>query len=150
MANLQITSRWTESVRQIEPGDSVIGGNNAPINLCLGNLADRTQYLHEQITNINNVAVTLAGNQDIAGIKAFTQLAKYYATSKFANTKADFDAGRTLTAGADSIGAYIKNDKTNKSLYITDDNKIKYDNQELYQSGPKHTCLLYTSPSPRD
>lgn len=50
MANLETRPYWSETVRQIEPGDKVIGGTNAPINLCLGDLADRTEWLKKELS----------------------------------------------------------------------------------------------------
>ena len=65
MANLETRPYWSETVRQIEPGDKVIGGANAPINLCLGDLADRTEWLKKElvvaIANIENTKFDKVG-----------------------------------------------------------------------------------------
>lgn len=49
MANLTDRQEWTAAVRRIEPGDSVIGGAGAPINLCLEGINNRTVWLKNEI-----------------------------------------------------------------------------------------------------
>ena len=49
MANLTERDEYTAAVRMIEPGDSVIGGPNAPINLPFNALANRTLWLKNQL-----------------------------------------------------------------------------------------------------
>ena len=49
MANIKNTKEWVENVRQIEVGDRVIGGTDAPINICLSHLVGRTGYLKDKI-----------------------------------------------------------------------------------------------------
>ena len=71
MANLTERDEYTAGVRMIEPGDSVIGGPNAPINLPFNALANRTLWLKNQLaaaeqsintnqTNANNTYATKA------------------------------------------------------------------------------------------
>jgi len=45
MGNIDEMSTWEEYVRRIETGDPVAGGANAPVNLALQDLANRTLYL---------------------------------------------------------------------------------------------------------
>ena len=49
MANLTERDEYTAAVRMIEPGDSVIGGPDAPINLPFYALANRTLWLKNQL-----------------------------------------------------------------------------------------------------
>ena len=49
MANLTERDEYTAAVRMIEPGDSVIGGPDAPINLPFNALANRTLWLKNQL-----------------------------------------------------------------------------------------------------
>ena len=49
MADFIEKNEWAEKLRMIEPGDSVIGGVNAPINLPFAGLADRTLWLKNEI-----------------------------------------------------------------------------------------------------
>lgn len=49
MANIKNTKEWVDNVRQIEVGDRVIGGTDAPINICLSHLVGRTGYLKDKI-----------------------------------------------------------------------------------------------------
>ena len=49
MADFIEKNEWAEKLRMIEPGDSVIGGLNAPINLPFGALANRTFWLKTEI-----------------------------------------------------------------------------------------------------
>ena len=71
MENLTERDEYTAGVRMIEPGDSVIGGPNAPINLPFNALANRTLWLKNQLaaavqsintnqTNANNTYATKA------------------------------------------------------------------------------------------
>lgn len=49
MTNLTERDEYTAAVRMIEPGDSVIGGPDAPINLPFNALANRTLWLKNQL-----------------------------------------------------------------------------------------------------
>ena len=49
MADFIEKNEWAEKLRMIEPGDSVIGGVNAPINLPFAGLANRTLWLKNEI-----------------------------------------------------------------------------------------------------
>ena len=49
MANIKNSKEWAEHVRQIEVGDRVVGGPDAPINICLSHLVGRTGYLKDKI-----------------------------------------------------------------------------------------------------
>ena len=70
MANLETRPYWSETVRQIEPSDKVIGGANAPINLCLGDLADRTEWLKKELS----VAIANIGKNNQAAQENFASI----------------------------------------------------------------------------
>lgn len=70
MANLETRPYWSETVRQIEPGDKVIGGANAPINLCLANLADRTEWLKKELVE----AIASIGENNQTAQENFTSI----------------------------------------------------------------------------
>ena len=57
MANIKNTKEWVENVRQIEVGDRVIGGTDAPINICLSHLVGRTGYLKDKIDAVPSDSV---------------------------------------------------------------------------------------------
>ena len=83
MGNLIDRSEWTAAVRRIEPGDSVIGGENAPINLYLGGLNNRTLWLKTEIAK----AVASIGKN------------KTDAENMFARKSTSVTAGAGLTGG---------------------------------------------------
>ena len=70
MANLETRPYWSETVRQIEPGDKVIGGADAPINLCLANLADRTEWLKKELV----AAIANIGKNNQTAQENFTSI----------------------------------------------------------------------------
>nr|DAO97915.1 MAG TPA: tail collar fiber protein [Caudoviricetes sp.] len=57
VANIKNTKEWVDNVRQIEVGDRVIGGTDAPINICLSHLVGRTGYLKEKIDAVPSKTV---------------------------------------------------------------------------------------------
>ena len=57
MANIKNTKEWVDNVRQIEVGDRVIGGTDAPINICLSHLVGRTGYLKDKIDAVPTASV---------------------------------------------------------------------------------------------
>lgn len=58
MANLKTDSEWREAIRQIETGDKVIGGPDAPINQIFAAIASRTQWLKEQYEESDRATTT--------------------------------------------------------------------------------------------
>lgn len=56
MSNFEEQSRFTETGRMVMPGDSVIGGPNAPINLTFGTLFDRTRWLKNTLAEYKAAA----------------------------------------------------------------------------------------------
>lgn len=83
MANFPTRANWHTQIRRIEAGDSVIGGENAPINLCLGGLAERTDWLKTEIAR----AVALIGTNQTT------------ADQKYALKTTQINAGAGLTGG---------------------------------------------------
>ena len=67
MTNFTEQSVFTEGVRMIEPGDSVIGGVNAPINLPFQVLANRTLWLKTELAKAVQNIGTLQGISITAG-----------------------------------------------------------------------------------
>ena len=71
MANLTERDEYTAAVRMIEPGDSVIGGPNAPINLPFNALANRTLWLKNQLAAADAAfalkATTLTAGSGLTG-----------------------------------------------------------------------------------
>jgi len=61
MPNISEHSIWEEGVRRIETGDPVAGGDTAPANLALQDLANRTLYLKEQLDDIAALIAALQG-----------------------------------------------------------------------------------------
>nr|DAX23200.1 MAG TPA: tail collar fiber protein [Caudoviricetes sp.] len=56
MSNFEEQSRFPETGRMVMPGDSVIGGPNAPINLTFGTLFDRTRWLKNTLVEYKAAA----------------------------------------------------------------------------------------------
>ena len=56
MSNFEEQSRFPETGRMVMPGDSVIGGPNAPINLTFGTLFDRTRWLKNTLAEYKAAA----------------------------------------------------------------------------------------------
>lgn len=59
MPNIIESSVWEEGVRRIETGDPVAGGDTAPANLALQDLANRTLYLKNEIEDLLTEIATL-------------------------------------------------------------------------------------------
>ena len=100
MANIKNTKEWVENVRQIEVGDRVIGGTDAPINICLSHLVGRTGYLKDKIDAVptNSVAgllkISSVTNSDAEDTAASLKAVKA------AYDKAEESAGKGLPVGA--------------------------------------------------
>lgn len=60
MANITEVSQWESVIRQIENGEAATGGADGLANVQAKQLANRTQYLKSQISNINNDTALLA------------------------------------------------------------------------------------------
>ena len=56
MSNFEEQSRFPETGRMVMPGDSVIGGPNAPINLTFATLFDRTRWLKNTLAEYKAAA----------------------------------------------------------------------------------------------
>ena len=100
MANIKNTKEWVENVRQIEVGDRVIGGTDAPINICLSNLVGRTGYLKDKIDAVPTDSV--AGLLKISSVTNSTDedTAASLKAVKAAYDKAEESAGKGLPVGA--------------------------------------------------
>ncbi|ASP16794.1 hypothetical protein CGZ77_02980 [Neisseria sp. KEM232] len=71
MSNFEEQSRFPETGRMVMPGDSVIGGPNAPINLTFRALFDRTRWLKNTLEEYK----TAAGRTDTQKADKTIQLA---------------------------------------------------------------------------
>ena len=100
MANIKNTKEWVDNVRQIEVGDRVIGGTDAPINICLSQLVGRTGYLKDKIDAVPTDSV--AGLLKISSVTNSTDedTAASLKAVKAAYDKAEESAGKGLPVGA--------------------------------------------------
>ena len=100
MANIRNTKEWVENVRQIEVGDRVIGGTDAPINICLSHLVGRTGYLKDKIDAVPTDSV--AGLLKISSVTNSNaeDIAASLKAVKAAYDKAEESAGKGLPVGA--------------------------------------------------
>ncbi|MFC2352591.1 phage tail protein, partial [Eikenella halliae] len=100
MANINNTKEWVENVRQIEVGDRVIGGTDAPINICLSHLVGRTGYLKDKIDAVPTDSVAgLLKISSVTNSDAEDTAASLKAV-KAAYDKAEESAGKGLPVGA--------------------------------------------------
>ena len=100
MANIKNTKEWVENVRQIEVGDRVIGGTDAPINICLSHLVGRTGYLKDKIDAVPTDSVAgLLKISSVTNSNAEDTAASLKAV-KAAYDKAEESAGKGLPVGA--------------------------------------------------
>ncbi|XXQ68949.1 phage tail protein [Neisseriaceae bacterium B1] len=91
MSNLTDQNLWTANIRQIEPGDRVIGGANAAINLCLSGINNRVVFVKNQLaeavetigTNKANATTKITAGNGLTG-------------------GGDLSANRTITLGTPS------------------------------------------------
>lgn len=51
---IQETPQWEAIVRQVDTGDRVLGGADGAVNIAYRQLANRTAYLKQQLTELNN------------------------------------------------------------------------------------------------
>mgnify|MGYP000852927381 CR=1 FL=1 len=100
MANIRNTKEWVDNVRQIEVGDRVIGGTDAPINICLSHLVGRTGYLKDKIDAVPTDSVAgLLKISSVTNSNAEDTAASLKAV-KAAYDKAEESAGKGLPVGA--------------------------------------------------
>ena len=100
MANIKNTKEWVDNVRQIEVGDRVIGGTDAPINICLSHLVGRTGYLKDKVDAVPSK--TVAGLLKISSVtnSDAEDTAASLKAVKAAYDKAEESAGKGLPVGA--------------------------------------------------
>ena len=100
MANIRNTKEWVDNVRQIEVGDRVIGGTDAPINICLSHLVGRTGYLKEKIDAVPSKTAAGLLKIDSATDSTDETTAASLKAVKIAYDKAEESAGKGLPVGA--------------------------------------------------
>ncbi|WP_225748512.1 tail fiber protein [Eikenella sp. Marseille-P7795] len=100
MANIKNSKEWAEHVRQIEVGDRVIGGTDAPINICLSHLVGRTGYLKDKIDTVPSKTAAGLLKIDSAIDSDDEDTAASLKAVKIAYKKAEESAGKGLPVGA--------------------------------------------------
>lgn len=63
MGVLTETTQWESTIRQLEVTDPALGGPDGPVNIAPRQLANRTQYLKQQLTNAQNEISTARGGK---------------------------------------------------------------------------------------
>ncbi|OAM28431.1 hypothetical protein A7P95_05605 [Eikenella longinqua] len=76
-------------------------------------------------------AVKTTGNQDIAGIKSFTNTLHAKSGLLASDSAAHFAASRSLKLGADGTSAYLKNQSSGKILSLLNNGELHYDGKRL-------------------
>ena len=138
MANAIEIDEFTDGVRLIETGDRVIGGEDAPINQPLKNLANRTKYLKNQVEltrrqmgiSANN-SVKLEGDQTIGGEKNFSGEVNFYKGITVSDSQELHGRSNFLHIGASAASAYLRNRKSGKILELKNDGILQYDSSEV-------------------
>lgn len=138
MANAIEINEFTDSVRLIEPGDRVIGGEDAPINQPLKSLANRTKYLksqveltRQQLGNSAKNSVKLEGDQTIGGAKNFSGEVNFYKGITVSDSQELHGRDTFMHIGASATSAYLRNRKSGKILELKNDGIIQYDGSEV-------------------
>ena len=77
MSALAETSKWEDTINQIEVTDPALGGENGPINIAPRQLANRTKYLKDRTDSAQNEINTARGgksslNERISGLEKTT------------------------------------------------------------------------------
>ncbi len=76
-------------------------------------------------------AVKTTSNQDIAGIKSFTNALHAKASLLASDSVADFAANRYLKLGADNTSGYLTNQSSGKSLSLLNNGELHYDGKRV-------------------
>lgn len=89
------------------------------------------EALRKIIDEQASVAVKTTGNQDIAGIKSFTNALHAKASLLASDSIADFAANRYLKLGADNTSGYLTNQSSGKSLSLLNNGELHYDGKRV-------------------
>ena len=137
MSNFEEQSRFPETGRMVMPGDSVIGGPNAPINLTFRALFDRTRWLkntlEEYKTAADNIGTQkadktvqlaagagLTGGGTLAGNRTFALGTPSKITATSANVAVSNTHSHEIDKASPSVAGIVR---TNNTLTGTSDSE---------------------------
>ena len=121
MTNFTEQNVFTAGVRMIEPGDSVIGGVNAPVNLPFQALANRTLWLKtelatavQSIGSLQSISITagagLAGGGSLSANRSLTLATPSTLSGSTSNWAGNGSTGHTheLAKATDTLAGVVK------------------------------------------
>ena len=121
MTNFTEQNVFTAGVRMIEPGDSVIGGVNAPVNLPFQALANRTLWLKtelatavQSIGSLQSISITagagLAGGGSLSANRSLTLATPSTLSGSTSNWAGNGTTGHTheLAKATDTLAGVVK------------------------------------------
>ena len=137
MSNFEEQSRFPETGRMVMPGDSVIGGPNAPINLTFRVLFDRTRWLKNTLVEYKAVAdrtdtqkadktiqlaagAGLTGGGTLAGNRTFALGTPSKITATSANVAVSNTHSHEIDKASPSVAGIVR---TNNTLTGTSDSE---------------------------
>ena len=137
MSNFEEQSRFPETGRMVMPGDSVIGGPNAPINLTFRTLFDRTRWLKNTLAEYKTAAdrtdtqkadktvqltagAGLTGGGTLAGNRAFALGTPSKITATSTNVAVSNTHSHEIDKASPSVAGIVR---TNNTLTGTSDSE---------------------------
>ena len=137
MSNFEEQSRFPETGRMVMPGDSVIGGPNAPINLTFRALFDRTRWLKNTLEEYKTAAgdigtqkadktvqlaagAGLTGGGTLAGNRTFALGTPSKITATSANVAVSNTHSHEIDKASPSVAGIVR---TNNTLTGTSDSE---------------------------
>lgn len=137
MSNFEEQSRFPETGRMVMPGDSVIGGPNAPINLTFRTLFDRTRWLKNTLAEYKAAAdrtdtqkadkaiqltagAGLTGGGTLAGNRTFALGTPSKITATSANVAVSNTHSHEIDKASPSVAGIVR---TNNTLTGTSDSE---------------------------
>ena len=137
MSNFEEQSRFPETGRMVMPGDSVIGGPNAPINLTFRILFDRTRWLKNTLAEYKTAAdrtdtqkadktvqltagAGLTGGGTLAGNRAFALGTPSKITATSTNVAVSNTHSHEIDKASPSVAGIVR---TNNTLTGTSDSE---------------------------
>ena len=89
-------------------------------------------YQGRKIILTEDNGVMLTNDQTIAGTKTFAARPGFMNTLQVSTSRADYDAGRRATIGANSLDAWFKNETSGKYLALKNDGELHYGGHKVY------------------
>ena len=89
-------------------------------------------YQGRKIILTEDNGVMLTNDQTIAGTKTFAARPGFMNTLQVSTSRADYDAGRRATIGANSLDAWFKNETSGKYLALKNDGELQYGGHKVY------------------